>query len=72
MGESNQKDLKTVEILLTEAVKILYESSEAIEATQNPLLIETYQAALELAWSSLGQVRVCNHERDICFCPWRA
>ena len=62
MGESNQKDLKTVEILLTEAVKILYESSEAIEATRNPLLIETYRVALEHAWSSLGQVRVCAHE----------
>jgi hypothetical protein len=62
MGESNQKDLQTVEILLTEAVRILYESDEAIQATDNLLLIETYRAALNLAWGSLGQIRVCNQE----------
>jgi hypothetical protein len=62
MGKINQKDLKTVEILLTEAVRILYESGESIQATDNPLLIETYQVALDLAWGSLDQVRVCNHE----------
>lgn len=61
MGESNQKDMKTVEILLTEAVRILYESGDAIRATDDPLLIETHQVALNLAWGSLGQVRACNH-----------
>jgi hypothetical protein len=65
MGESNQKDMKTVEILLAEAVKILYESGEAIQATDDPLLIETYTVALNLAWGSLGQVRVCNHGATI-------
>lgn len=60
MTEGKQKDLHMVELLLTEAVRILYENDEAIKSTDNPMLIRNYEVALNLAWGTLGRVRSCN------------